>query len=59
MITVEVKEGESFESAYRRFKRECDKARIFTELKKHEQYEKPSQKRRIKRSQAVRGRGKA
>jgi len=54
VIIVEVKEGESFESAYRRFKRECDKSRIFAELKKHERYEKPSQKRRIKRSQAIR-----
>ncbi|MCK4353426.1 30S ribosomal protein S21 [candidate division WOR-3 bacterium] len=51
MIVVKVKEGESFESAYRRFKRQCEKERLFSEVKKHERYEKPSEKKRTKRTQ--------
>ncbi|MDI6839810.1 MAG: 30S ribosomal protein S21 [bacterium] len=58
MIIVKVKEGESFESAYRRFKRQCEKERLFSEFKKHERYEKPSQRRKSKRSQVIRKIGK-
>ena len=39
---VRIKEGESFESAFRRFKKSCEKAGILSEVKKREHFEKPS-----------------
>jgi small subunit ribosomal protein S21 len=48
MPSVKVKEGESFESALRRFKKQCEKAGILSEIKKREHYEKPSIKKKKK-----------
>ena len=48
MSQVRVREGESFESAVRRFKRSCEKAGILSELRKREHYEKPSMRRKKK-----------
>jgi small subunit ribosomal protein S21 len=48
MPLVKVREGESFESAVRRFKKQCEKAGILTEVRKREHYEKPSVKRKRK-----------
>jgi small subunit ribosomal protein S21 len=42
MPMVKIREGESFESAVRRFKKQCEKAGILTEVRKREHYEKPS-----------------
>lgn len=42
MALVRIKEGESFESAFRRFKKSCEKAGILSEVKKRENFEKPS-----------------
>ena len=42
MPLVKIREGESFESAVRRFKKQCEKAGILTEVRKSEHYEKPS-----------------
>lgn len=42
MALVRIKEGESFESAFRRFKKSCEKAGILSEVKKREHFEKPS-----------------
>ena len=39
---VRIKDGESFESAFRRFKKSCEKAGILSEVKKRENFEKPS-----------------
>ena len=39
---VRVREGESFESAFRRFKKSCEKAGILSEVKKRENFEKES-----------------
>lgn len=39
---VRIKDGESFESAFRRFKKSCEKAGILSEVKKRESFEKPS-----------------
>lgn len=49
MAYIRIKEGESFESAVRRFKKTCEKAGILSELRKREHYEKPSVKRKKKR----------
>jgi small subunit ribosomal protein S21 len=42
MAMVRLKEGESFEAAFRRFKKQCEKAGILSEVKKREHFEKPS-----------------
>ncbi len=42
MALVRIREGESFESAFRRFKKSCEKAGILSEVKKREHFEKPS-----------------
>lgn len=55
MAEVRVKEGESLDSALRRFKRQCARSGILTELRKREHYEKPSVKRK-KKSEAARKR---
>ena len=54
MPAVRVKEGESFESALRRFKKKCEKAGILSDLRKHRHFEKPSEKRKRKMNAAVR-----
>jgi small subunit ribosomal protein S21 len=45
---IRVRENEPFESALKRFKRQCEKAGILSEIKKREFYEKPSVKRKKK-----------
>jgi small subunit ribosomal protein S21 len=49
MPLVRVKEGETFESAMRRFKKQCEKAGVLSEVRKREHYEKPSVKLKRKR----------
>lgn len=56
MSTVRVGENESLDSALRRFKRKCARDGIIGELRKREQYEKPSVKRK-KKAEAARKRG--
>ena len=48
MPGVRVKDNESFESALKRFKKQCEKAGILSEIRKREHYEKPSVKRKKK-----------
>ena len=48
MSSVIVKENETLDSALRRFKRSCAKAGIQQEIRKRENYEKPSVKRKKK-----------
>ena len=55
MAEVRVKEGESLDSALRRFKRQRARSGVLTELRKREHYEKPSVKRK-KKSEAARKR---
>ena len=55
MAEIRVKENESLDSALRRFKRQCVKSGVLTELRKREHYEKPSVKRK-KKSEAARKR---
>lgn len=52
---IRVKENESLDSALRRFKRQCSKAGVLSEIRKREHYEKPSVKRK-KKSEAARKR---
>jgi small subunit ribosomal protein S21 len=48
MPLVRVKENESFENALKRFKKQCEKSGILSEIRKREHYEKPSVKRKRK-----------
>jgi small subunit ribosomal protein S21 len=56
MPGVKVREGETFEQALRRFKKQCEKAGILSELRKREHYEKPSIKAKKKRAAAAKKR---
>ncbi|MCR5049022.1 MAG: 30S ribosomal protein S21 [Saccharofermentans sp.] len=46
MSEIRVKEGESLDSALRRFKRSCARSGVLAEVRKREHYEKPSVKRK-------------
>jgi len=48
MPGVKVRENESFDNALKRFKKQCEKAGILSEVRKREYYEKPSVKRKRK-----------
>ena len=48
MTKVIVEPDESFESALKRFKKQCEKAGILAELRKREHYEKPSVRKKKK-----------
>ena len=47
MAEVKLKENESLDNALRRFKKQCARSGILTEVKRREHYEKPSVKRKI------------
>ena len=42
MPGIRLREGEAFEGALRRFKKQCEKAGILSDVRKREHYEKPS-----------------
>ena len=42
MSEIRVKDSESLDSALRRFKRQCAKSGVLSEIRKREHYEKPS-----------------
>lgn len=48
MPGVKIRENESFENALKKFKRQCEKAGILSDLKNRECYEKPSVKKKKK-----------
>ncbi len=52
MATVYVKDNESLDSAFRRWKRKCSNEGIIGDLRRHEFYEKPSVKRKKKAENA-------
>ena len=48
MPGIQIRDGESFEAAMRRIKKQCEKAGILSEVRKREHYEKPSIKKKRK-----------
>ncbi|HET6514586.1 MAG TPA: 30S ribosomal protein S21 [Thermodesulfovibrionales bacterium] len=48
MPSIRVRENESFENALRKFKKQCEREGILSEVKKREHYEKPSVKKKKK-----------
>ena len=55
MSEIKLKDNESLDNALKRFKRQCAKSGVMSELRKREHYEKPSVKRK-KKSEAARKR---
>ena len=49
---VRIEDGESLESALKRFKKKVQKAGILTEVRRREHYEKPSVKKKRKSANA-------
>jgi len=54
MPAVTVRDNENFEKAFRRFTKACEKAGLMSEIKKHQHFEKPSEKRKRKLNAARR-----
>lgn len=54
MPSVKVRDGEAFEKAFRRFTKACEKAGLLSEIKKHQHFEKPSERRKRKVNAAKR-----
>jgi small subunit ribosomal protein S21 len=52
MTGVRVRDHESFEKALRRFTKTCEKAGILSDIKKHQHFEKPSDRRKRKMNTA-------
>ena len=48
MPGIKVKDNEPFEKALKRFAKTCEKAGILSEMKKHQHFEKPSERRKRK-----------
>ena len=48
MSEVTVRKNEPFENALRKFKKQCDKAGILSDVRQREYYDKPSVKRKKK-----------
>jgi small subunit ribosomal protein S21 len=56
MPYVKIGDNESFENALRKFKKQCEREGILSEIKKREHYDKPSVK---KKKKAIAARKKA
>ena len=48
MPSIRVRENDSFENALRKFKKQCEREGVLSEIKKREHYEKPSVKKKKK-----------
>lgn len=55
MPGIIVREKESFEQALRRFRKACEKSGIISDIKKHQHFEKPSEKRKKNKLKKSRG----
>jgi len=53
LTEIKVGKNETLDSALRRFKKQCSKSGVISEVRKREHYEKPSVKRK-KKSEAAR-----
>ena len=48
MPGIVIRDGDSFEAALKKFKKQCEKAGIMNEVRKREAFDKPSVKRKKK-----------
>ena len=53
MIVVPVKEGENIERSLKKFKRKFEKTGVMKELRRRQQYDKPSVIKRLAKEHAV------
>lgn len=53
MIIVSVKEGENIERVLKRFKRKFEKTGVVKELRRRQQYDKPSVVNRLAKERAI------
>jgi small subunit ribosomal protein S21 len=58
-VATEVRQNESLDNALRRFKRDLQQAGVFEEARRHERYEKPSDRRRRQMAASIRRARKA
>ena len=54
MPSVKIREGENFERALKRFTKACQKAGVFSDYRKHQHFEEPSERKKRKLSAAIR-----
>ncbi|HNW58061.1 MAG TPA: 30S ribosomal protein S21 [bacterium] len=54
MPGVRIRENEPFERALKRFTKACEKAGLMSDIKKHQHFEKPSERRKRKLNAARR-----
>ncbi len=58
MATIKVGENESIDSALKRFKRRVQKDDVIKDIRKHEEYVRPSVKKKLKKIQAIKNKRK-
>ena len=54
MPAVKIRDHEPFEKAFKRFTKQCEKAGLMSDIKKHQHYEKPSDKKKRRLAAAKR-----
>ena len=54
MTVIRIRDNESFEKALRRFTKTCERSGILADVRKHQHFEKPSEKRKRKLAAARR-----
>jgi len=54
VVTIRVDKYNSFSQALKRFKIECQQSGLTSEIKRHQEYEKPTERKRRKRLKAIR-----
>ena len=54
MPAVTVRDNENFERAFKRFKKACEKSGLMSDIKKHQHFEKPSERKKRKLNAAIR-----
>lgn len=58
MSEIKIKDNESIDNALRRFKKQCAKSGVLSEVRKRKHYEKPSVRRKKKSEAARRNKSK-
>ena len=54
MVHIKIKDNESFDRAFKRFTKACEKAGLIASIKKYQFFEKPSQERKRRLNTAKR-----
>ena len=54
MAGIRIRDEETFEKALRRFNKACEKSGIMSDIKRHQHFEKPSDRRKRTLNQAIR-----